>query len=282
MALTDEFFVGTKLYHKKFTELCRPIAKYLGSTHVMYINIDKHGKAFSICTHHKWVERLIEEHYYKIDPLMVHPNNIHNGFSFDSASPDQEFKDTLLYDAIIKFNWCNSFAYIEKTPDGGYFGFDFGTTKDNYKVANRLMNESHIVKRAIRDLHKKLWLATKDLQENRMDFAAMKGDLFHSQQGLVFHENHENEHKLQLLQEIGFLGKNEEQTFLTKVSLAPQEINCLRLYLTSHSIKQVARDLSLSTTTVSSYIENIKNKLNCNTKNELFEKAEILESLGRI
>lgn len=279
--LADDFFLGTKLYHKKFIELCKPLVRYLGITHAIYVNVDKQGRMFSVCTDYKWVERFIEEKYYYLDPLMVHPNNIHNGFSFDSASEDQEFKDTLLYDAVVKFNWCNSFAYIEKNSAGGYFGFDFGTAKDNYHIINRLINESQLVKKLIRDLNKKLMALVKDFPENCVDFAALKGDLFYSQKGLVFNEANEDLHKIQLLKEVGVLASNEQE-FIAKVSLSPQEINCLRVYLTTRSIKKVSRDLDLGITTVASYIENIKDKFNCNNKNDLFEKAELLESLGRI
>jgi len=281
--LADDFFLGTKLYHKKFTELCKPLAKYLGVTHAIYINVDGKGRMFSICTDYKWTERFLEEKYYRLDPFMVHPNNIHNGFSFDHASDDQEFKDMLLYDAVVNFNWCNSFAYIEKNPTGGYVGFDFGTTKDNYQMINRLINEAQIVKKAIRHLHNKLTLIiSKDLQENKMDFAALKGDLFYSQRGLVFNEQYETQNKIQLLQEVGILGGKGAQSFFDRVSLSPQEINCLRLYLATRNIKKVSGELELAITTVTSYIENIKTKLNCSNKNELFEQGEILESLGRI
>ncbi len=282
--LSDEFFLGTKLYRKKFIELCRPIVKYLGVTEAIYLNIDKQGRMFSISTHSKWWERLLEEQYYIIDPLMVHPDNIHSGFAFDNSSDEQEFKDTLLYDAVVNFNLCHSFVYIEKAANnGGYFGFVFATTKDNYQIISRLVNEAQIIKRFIRNLNSKLILLTaKDSQENKMDFATLKGELFHRQKGLVFNEEHEHQHKIQLLTETGILSNNDGQDFLTKIYLSPQEINCLREYITTHSIKKVSRDLNLAVTTVTSYIENIKSKLNCTNKNELFEKAEILESLGRI
>ncbi len=280
--LTDEFFLGTKLYHKKFLNLCKPLARYLGITHAIYVNIDKNGRLFSICTHPKWVERFLEEKYYLLDPLMVHPKNMHNGFSFDIASNDQDFKDTLLYDAVIKFDWCHSFAYMEKTGDGGYFAFDFGTTKENYKIINRLINEMQIVKKVIKNLHNKMKLMMiADLQENKMDFATLKGDWFYSQKGLVFNEQQEMQNKIQLLNETGFLEQDLE-FFLGNVSLSPQEINCLRSYLATHSVKKVSQDLDLAVTTVASYIENIKTKLNCHDKNKLFEKAEILASLGHI
>jgi len=282
MSREDDFFRGTKGYRDKLIEFCKPIMDYMGVTHTIYVNVDKHGRMFSICTHPTWVERFLEEQYYLLDPLMVHPDNIHNGFSFDSSSDHQEFKDILLYDAVVKFNWCHSFAYIEKTAAGGYFGFDFGTRKDNHQIINRLIGESQIVKRFLRDLNKKLMrLAKRDIEDHAMDFAGLKGPVFHTQRGLVFKEECEHQQKIQLLQEVGFL-KNEESNALLKASLSPQEINCLRTYLSTHSIKRVARDLDLAVTTVASYIENVKGKLNCNTKNELLDIAEILEALGRI
>ncbi len=139
-----------------------------------------------------------------------------------------------------------------------------------------------MVKKLIRNLNKKLIAITPDLQENRMDFAALKGAVFHTQKGLVFNEAYENQHKIQLLSDFGFVGGHNAQAFLSNVLLSPQEINCLRIYLTSHNLKTVSKDMGLAITTVTSYMENIKNKLECHNKNELFEKGEILESLGRI
>lgn len=281
--LTDEFFLGTKLYQKKFIELCKPIKDYLGITFVIYINIDKNGRMFSVCTHSNWIKRFLEEQYYKLDPFMVHPNNIHNGFFFDNASTEQEFKDKMLYDGIVNFNLCNSFVYVEKnTNNKGYFGFGFATLKDNYQIMNRLVNEASIVKKFIRNLHNKFMVVlANNLEEHRMDFATLKGDLFHTQKGIIFNEPHDNQNNIQLLKEYGLL-KNDEYNFLDNFYLSPQEINCLRIYLTTHSIKKVSKDLNLAVTTVTSYIENIKQKFNCDNKYDLFEKAEILESLGHI
>jgi len=281
-ALADAFFLGTKLYQKKFSELCAPLANYLGATHAIYINIDKYGRAFSICTHETWVERFLEERYYQLDPLMVHPDNIHNGFSFDNASEDEAFKSTMLYDAVVKFNWCNSFAYIEKMSNGGYFGFDFGTTKDNYYMVNRLINEARVIKNLIRNLNTQLMAITLDLQEERMDFAALKGEVFYTQKGLVFNEEYKIKNKIQSLHNLGIVIDHDSKDFLNKAFLAPQEINCLRIYLRTHSLQKVSKDMGLAITTATSYMENIKKKLGCRNKHELFEKAEVLESLGQI
>jgi DNA-binding CsgD family transcriptional regulator len=290
MTLADEFFLGTKLYHQKFTELCKPIFKYLGLTYAKYINVNKNGRMFYMCTNYSWVERVLEERYYIIDPLMVHPNNISNGFAVDNSCRDREhrehreYTDAFLYDAAVNFDVWHSFAFVEKNANGGYHSFVFATTKENFYICNRLINEAPVVRRFVRQLSKQVkLLIAKDLQENHMDFAMLKGDVFYSQTGLTFNEAYDEQKKVTALKAAGFVLSSDEQYLLSSAnSLSPQEINCLRIYITERSIKQVARELNLAVTTTASYIENVKHKLKCSHKNELLEKAEILEALGRI
>jgi len=282
--LEDEFFLGTKLYHRRLSEIYRPLLHYLGATSVIFINIDKSGRMFSVCTCVEWTDKFLQESYYKLDPFMVHPDNIHNGFCLDDSSDDQEFKDKFLYDCFVNFDICHSFVYIEKHPDhNGYFGVGLATTKDNYQMNSKLINESMLIKKFIRSLnHDFMQVIEKDLKDNSVDFSALKGELFYTQKGLNFNTNQLYEQKLQLLCEAGVLDQNVKKDLLMNISLSPQEIKCLRIYTAGHNIKRVSKDLGIAVTTATSYIENIKQKLNCYNKNELFEKAEILELLGRI
>ena len=78
------------------------------------------------------------------------------------------------------------------------------------------------------------------------------------------------------------MGLIKGEDLSTQPQLSKQEINCLRIYMTDQNIKAVARELDLAVTTVATYIENIKNKLNCNMKTELLDKAVILQSLGML
>ncbi|HXH55377.1 MAG TPA: LuxR C-terminal-related transcriptional regulator [Gammaproteobacteria bacterium] len=284
--LTDDYFLGTKLYQKKFTELCKPISDYLGGiTSAFYGNVNKDGTGFVIYSLEKWAERVLEKEYYKTEIGMVHPNNMHNGFSFCDASDYQEYKDGLLYDGAVNFNWTHSFFHVEKNANNdGYVGFGFGAAKDNAQMANRLLNEAQTIKKFIKQLNNQLALIiTDDLKESRVDIATLKGgDLFHTQKGLVFNPQEENIKKLHLLKQAGFCSNKDTETLLTSPNLSPQEINCLRIYLINHSVKQVAETLGLAETTVSSYMENVKNKLHCTSKKQLLETGSLLESLGHI
>lgn len=282
--LEDEYFLGTKLYRKQLMDVYKPLLYYLGVNYFIFINIDKNGRMFNVNNSPKWTERLLQEKYYKLDPFLVHPDNICNGFCLDESSDDQEFKDKFLYDQVVNFDFCHSFVYIEKHPNNsGYFGLGFTASKDNYQINAKLVNESVLIKKFIRLLTRDfITVIEKDLKDNSVDFSALKGDLFYTQKGLNFNANQSYENKLALLCELGVLDKDINKDLLMNVNLSPQEIKCLRVYNESRSIKKVSKQIGIAVTTATSYIENIKQKLNCYNKNDLFEKTEILELLGRI
>lgn len=283
--LEDDYFNGTKLYHKQLIKLMSPISKYLGVKQATYINMDKNGRCFATCTNIPMVEEVLARKGFAYNTSHVHPDNMHNGFAFDNACPNEAYRNVNLYTYITKFNWHNSFIYAEKTNDAGYFSACFATDKENFAISNRVANESGVIKKLIRDLHKKMMLLfSKDIEQYKMDLSGLSGESFYTTKGRVYNEQTEIEkkNKIKLLQESGILSGLNDSDILAKVQLTTQELNCLRLYYDNHTIKQVARTLNLASTTVTSYIENIKEKLNCNNKNDLFEKVEILESLGHV
>ena len=253
--LADDFFYGTQLYSQKLQSLCGPLARYLGITEAIYINIDPQGGALNVSTHPGWTQRFLEERYYQLDPFMVHPDNIQSGFSFDGAHESHDFKDKFLHDAVVRFNMCHSFVYIEKMISGGYFGFAFATSKNNPEMIDRLMNESQVVKKMIRHLNKQLITTLRDLEEHRMDFAALKGDLFHTQKGIIIKKQNDHDHKIQLLSELGLLhGTQQHPDLLRKIFSFSEEINALKVHLSTQNVKKMTRHLNLGITNITTYI----------------------------
>jgi DNA-binding CsgD family transcriptional regulator len=57
----------------------------------------------------------------------------------------------------------------------------------------------------------------------------------------------------------------------TTMAISPQEEKCLELYQQGHSAQSTAAILGLSLRTVESYFENIKYKLQCNSKRDLLQ-----------
>lgn len=277
--LTDELFYGTKNHHKRFFELCNPIKQYLGVTTAVYINVHQDGQMETIFSNCKWIERFIEEEYFKQDPGMVHPKNINNGFSFVTTNEDQEYKDNMLEEAIQKFNFHHGFCYVEKNGPS-FFLFYFATEKENVSLINKVVNEANSVKKLIRNLNKQISSEFKDLQDNKVDLLKLKKDLFLRQKGIVFNEEEDNRRRVEILKNEGLI--NNHHTNVTLIDLTRQELNCLRIYMEDGNIKSIARNLDIALTTATSYIENIKQKLNCSTKQELLKVANVLAGLGKL
>ena len=277
--LADDLFYGTKKYHKRFGELCEPLKQYLGITTGAYINTNKDGERAGVNTNYKWIERYIEESYFKQDPGMVHPDNMSSGFTFVSTSDDQEYKHTMLKDATQNFNLHHGFCYVEKTGSD-FTLFYFATHKDNHKIVNKVANEAVMVRKLIRNLHQQVLSEFKDLQDNKVDIFKLKGNLFVEQKGIVFNQPEETQQKIEILKHEGLIGRNCSD--LEALKLTRQEINCLRVYMDDCNLKNVARDLNIAFTTANSYIDNIKQKLNCSNKQELLKIADILAGLGKI
>ncbi len=70
------------------------------------------------------------------------------------------------------------------------------------------------------------------------------------------------------------------EKYLEKASLlSRRERECLEFLLQGKTAKETAATLALSHRTVESYFENIKKKLNCSNKGQLFSTAEVLKKL---
>jgi len=77
-----------------------------------------------------------------------------------------------------------------------------------------------------------------------------------------------------------FLKALDVEAYYKKAALLScRERECLKLLLQGKTAKETAMILSLTYRTIESYFENIKNKLNCSTKKDLFTLAQILEKL---
>lgn len=81
------------------------------------------------------------------------------------------------------------------------------------------------------------------------------------------------------------LSEDERREFLAQLrinlpKLSTREKECLSLYRKGETAQSIAQNLDLSSRTVESYLENIKNKLSCMTRKELIQKANELFEIG--
>lgn len=79
--LANELLHGTKMYYKQFAQACEPVKQYLEIKDSAYFNVYKDGSLISIHSNYSWMKGYVEGKHYNLDPHIVHPDNISEGFS---------------------------------------------------------------------------------------------------------------------------------------------------------------------------------------------------------
>lgn len=103
---------------------------------------------------------------------------------------------------------------------------------------------------------------------------------------------HELQHKdlnlfLAQLLRIDHYITNDHGTYHTRANytcqqvphLSPRESECLFFLVRGFTAKEISHRLGIATPTVNSYIENLKSKLNCNSRSQMIERAAELNLL---
>lgn len=183
--MTDELFYGTKMYHQPFSKLCEPLQQYLGTSNAAYFNVNADSSVTNIHSNYKWMENYIRGQHYDLDPHMVHPNNMTEGFALlciDDTYRYQKYQDVLENVANVS---AYGFTYVTKT-DFDFTAWCFTTNQSSHKFINTLFNQSQIIKSLIQNLEKQLKSTFLDLEDNKARLINLKGNLFFQQTGIVF------------------------------------------------------------------------------------------------
>lgn len=70
-----------------------------------------------------------------------------------------------------------------------------------------------------------------------------------------------------------FLPETESKKIKSNLLLTARQVDCLKCFIKGMTMKQVGKTLNLSPRTIEHYLEIIKIKLNCKTRNELIKKG---------
>ena len=275
MATTDELFNSVTRGHDSFVRWCRPLEKYFGVGKIAYIEINSGGELLNLHNSLEWIDRCMQEKYYANDPHMVDPNNITSGFAYAESYGPGVYADTMLKDAVCNFDMHKICSYAMKDKNV-YKLLSISAPEKHNKFASKIAMEFPLLKKMIWELFARID-QDNEVRKNLIDFKDLRGDSFYKQRGIIYEDRETTDHKITLLNELHLADDNILQT-----KLSNQERKCLRLYLARNSVKQIAKILNLSEHTITSYIENTKSKLSCNYKDELLNKAEVLDCLGKL
>lgn len=256
----------------KIKRATKPLRDHLGVAYFTYHRIDREGKYTVLVDRPDWAEHYVEAQFYLDDPYLRHPDVYRSGFCLIESNGSEEYKKRILKDGKEIFNLDIGLIYIEKGVDCVEF-FGFSGTKNQCPLEKIHLNHPQILKSFAAHFKNELGDILHQMEGESSSLLDLKGEDFLT--NLPIHPDLSSE---ALIKYLAATGKKSE--IAKALLLSPREKECI-LHLTSgRSAKETAFAMNLSPRTVESYLENIKTKLGCSTKQEIFSLAQSLQSLG--
>jgi DNA-binding CsgD family transcriptional regulator len=251
--------------HHQLSDQIRPLITPLfdafGMSHFSYFFVTPEGHSACLGTNPEWMEFYLYNDLFLHNPFLRSPHLIPEGVFFTQSIKHPGYRESKKHAKNFGIEDSLLLTFKEK---GILQGFSFGLSKHD-KNYTLFTNEVPLLKRFCKEFEKR---AERSLQElEPVDVRQFIGNAFYKKQDWFS------------------LDENKRKNLLVRLNfkvpdLSPREKEALSLYLQGETARSIAKRLNLSSRTVESYLENIKNKLNCYQKTELLKRAQELQDYG--
>lgn len=250
--------------------LCEPLERYLDIQYFWYSHTTAEGGLFSLGSNVAMHEYYFATKLYIHSPFFHHPDLIQPGFYSYRSIPDPKFQETL--DSCAEN--VNINLGMSLVMKHGKELLRFGYASDRSKgpeFMDTIINNLPLLKKFNAYFLSEIKPIMKSINNDLVDLPSeLKNDFTRPPKGLKKIQTCHD--KCNFLQELGLLNSKDIG------KLAKRELDCLK-YL-PFSSREIGGILHLSNRTVEGYLQSVKNKLNCNTKSELIQIAEMLHISG--
>lgn len=257
-------------HHTQLAKIETPLRDNFHITCIDYIKISNEGEFSYLSTRPECAEYYAAEGLFSTDPYLKHPSSHRSGLYAMESLGSAEFKENNLK-VSNRFNLFLPLVLSKKTSDFVEF---FCFAGENPGALQTLyFHHTSLLKLFAAHFKEELSPLLQEMDEASFSLIDLQGDAFYErvEQLCAFEED-------ALHAALISLGKKKEVQMAA--SLSPRERDCLKLLIHGNSAKDSALELNLSPRTVESYLENIKNKLLCANKRELFSIAADFADLG--
>lgn len=239
-------------YASKIKRICDPL-NHLGIDTFWYYTLSEDGLLTYIGNQPEIADYFFCEKLYIDHPDFKSPQFLTEGYKFDNSKSGFNVKQEFI---LKKFSMDQIFLINEK-KNKVHHGYGFATTKNNKDLSNTYINNIPLLKKFIHYFLNETDPILKSLNKNKVEIGKYVGNKFYEQ----------NIHTPFEIEETIFREKIGDNLHLSK-----RQEECMDLLIKGNSANQIGDALGLSKRTIEFYLENIKNKLSCNSKQELIEK----------
>lgn len=264
--LKDKIHVVSKKFESKIKNALKPLES-LDVNYFYYTSVTNQGHFSGFSNNVDWNICWLDEKLHLDSFYYLQPNNYKEGLTISLPFMEMQFTKTRKM-AFERFN-INYVLEITLKDHWGIESYGFSTSNFGHSTPIQFINDIPLLKLFFRKLKERNPDIFHQVKENEVNIANEIGPSFFKP-SIPMSLSHS---QLNFLKKIGV-------DLFSDLSKREKEVcHDITKGLTANDI---AMKLSLSKRTVESYIENIKEKLNCFSKAELVSKCLDLESVGYI
>lgn len=257
-------------YSDRIHRVTQPLKNLLGIPFFGYHRIDQEGKYIVLTDRPDWAEFYVEQKFYLNDPYLRHPNAYSAGACFFSHFASKG-KEQMIQAWSQKLQADEGIVLIEKNLGSVEF-FIFAGHHHNRDFSKLYLNHHSVLRHF--SSHFKQELQSVLLAQEQEGYTLSFSEKEEDSNGSLFDPQLEASKKKLLFALMG-----HEKEWKQAQLLTPREKQCLKHLFEGQSIKGIASALSLSPRTIEYYLENIKNKMNCWSKDELIVKVKQFDQM---
>lgn len=261
----------TVKYSDQIKKITKPLMDHFGISCFFHIRINNQGQLIWLGNRPDCAEYYVDQKYFFDDPCMKHPNNWKSGCSFLGTVASETYQKTFIEETKNLFN-LNSWIILSKRELE--FVELFGFVGEKRSCLEKIyLNHSNLLKSFAEYFKKEMQPVIRHMGEESISLVDLKGKCFNTDSPIV--PTIDPATYQAFLEDCGMRSQIKKAALLSK-----RERQCLKSFLLGKSAKETATDLRLSARTIEFYFENIKNKIDCQNKYELFSFSRELENLG--
>lgn len=264
-------------HQQKFQKICQPLFDTFKINYFFHQSVTDSGDYIGLGTQPDFVHFYFEERLHECNPFITQSENVKSGIYLFDTVQNNDFKDSM---RVIeeKYNLKQSIVIVEREGSRCHqYGFAVPSKQCDIKML--VLNELPLFKQFIKFFNEE---ADSILKEMQHDSVSLPKNLKTSyKRKYVFESNIIPEVQLDRLEKLMFLSKMKmPRSILRQPKLSKREKECLNLYLSGFTAKEIGEELQISYRTVEFYMGNIRNKLSCHKKSDLFALLYSVRELG--
>lgn len=253
------------IHAKDILDICSSLSK-LNITYFGHACIDKDKRFSALCNHPYFFSHYLENQYYNADIHMVEEDVFGSYILWDAL--ELTGKSEKMDQESMAFGIRHTFTLIDKNETGSHY-YHFASDVNSNAINQTYLANIELLKLFIKYFNEQIQQSRVLKKAYQFKYGLTtqeKGFEIASDEEILIKESIGRDDFIKLLKAKDSLPKSSIMHFTAR------EKECIQLLMKGYSAKETAKLLKTSPRTVEFHLVNIKSKLNCRKKSQIFSE----------